>query len=234
MHIALLMANTDESRFAQARARDGQKWARLLAEVRPDWRLRVFAVKDGVFPDTLDGVDGWIISGSPASANDAHPWVDRLMGLVREIVAHKAPLFGACFGHQIIARSLGGVVGRNPGGFVLGRVETTYRAREPWMDVPPGPVALYAAHGEQVTLLPKDARVLAGNADCPVGAYAIGAQVLTTQYHPEITADFMADLVDELAGKLPDDVLDQARASLFRPADRARMAGWIARFFELA
>ncbi|MDP2087708.1 MAG: type 1 glutamine amidotransferase [Gemmobacter sp.] len=230
MHIALLMANTDESAFAQARPKDGAKWARLLSEVRPDWRLSVFAVKDGVFPDRLDGVDGWIISGSPASANDPDPWVDRLLALIRDLAGQGAPLFGACFGHQAIARALGGKVGANPGGFVLGCTQTLYHAPEPWMV--PGPVSLYAAHGEQVLALPHGARVLAGNADCAVGAFAIGPRVLTTQYHPEITEDFMADLLDELKGKLPDDVLSRARESLARPADRALMAGWIAAFFE--
>ena len=225
MHIALLMANTDESAFAQARPEDGAKWARLLAEVRPDWRLSVFAVKDGVFPDTLAGVDGWIISGSPASANDPVPWVDGLMALVRGIVGQGAPLFGACFGHQIIARALGGSVVRNPGDFVLGLTETRYAD---------GALALYAAHGEQVADLPPGARVLSGNADCPVGAFAIGDHILTTQYHPEITPDFMADLLDELKDRLPDDLLSRARASLARPADRAAMAGRIAAFFERA
>lgn len=223
MHIALLMANTDESAFAQARPKDGAKWARLLAEVRPDWRLSVFSVKDGEFPDTLQGVDGWIISGSPASVNDPDPWVDRLMGLIRDIAGQGVPLFGACFGHQAIARALGGTVARNPGPFVLGLVDTQYDARG---------LALYAAHGEQVTILPAGARVLARNAECPVGAFAIGDTILTTQYHPEITPDFMADLLDEVAGKLPDAVVDGARASMLRAPDRAAMADQIARFLE--
>lgn len=233
MHIGLLMANTDESDFAQRHPKDGAKWATLLAEVRPDWRLSVWSVKDGVFPEGPGVVDGWIISGSPASVNDADPWVDRLMDLIRGITAAGVPLFGACFGHQAIARALGGRVGRNPGSFVLGRVETDYHAPEPWMGGG-GPVGLYAAHGEQVLDLPPGARVLAGNAECPVGAFAIGGRILTTQYHPEITPAFMAALLDEVTGKLPDAVVAQARATMAAPPDRARMAGWIAAFFEQA
>jgi GMP synthase-like glutamine amidotransferase len=231
MHIGLLMANTDESDFAQAHPKDGAKWATLLAEVRPDWRLSVWSVKDGVFPEGPGVVDGWIISGSPASVNDADPWVDRLMDLIRGIAAAGVPLFGACFGHQAIARALGGRVGRNPGPFVLGQITTDYHAPEPWMGAG-GPVGLYAAHGEQVLALPAAARVLSGNAECPVGAFAIGDRILTTQYHPEITPAFMAALLDEVTGKLPDAVVAQARASMAAPPDRARMAGWIAAFLE--
>ncbi len=225
MHIALLMANTDESTFAQARPKDGEKWARLLGEQRPDWRLSVFAVKDGVFPDGIAGVDGWIISGSPASVNDPEDWIARLGGLIRQIVAARQPLFGACFGHQAIAVALGGKVGRNPGPFVLGRVLTRYHAEG-------RDLALFAAHGEQVLRLPEAARVLSGNGDCAVGAFAIGDHVLTTQYHPEITPDFMADLILELAGKLPEDVLARAGASLADPVDRAGMAARIVAFLE--
>lgn len=231
MHIGLLMANTDESDFAQRHPKDGAKWATLLAEVRPDWHLSVWPVKDGVFPEGPGVVDGWIISGSPASVNDPDPWVDRLMHLIRAIAAQGVPLFGACFGHQAIARALGGKVGRNPGPFVLGLVQTDEHAPEPWMGAE-GPMALYAAHGEQVVDLPRGARVLSGNADCPVGAFVVGDRILTTQYHPEITPDFMAALLDEVRGKLPDAVVDGARASLVALPDRARMAERIARFFE--
>ena len=233
MHIGLLMANTDESDFAQRHPKDGAKWAQVLAEVRPDWRLSVWAVKDGVFPPGPDAVDGWIISGSPASVNDPDPWVGQLMDLTRAIAAAGVPLFGASFGHQAVARALGGTVARNPGPFVLGLVETVYHSPDAWMGTG-GPVALYAAHGEQVTVLPPGARVLAGNAQCPVGALAIGRAILTTQYHPEITPAFMAALCDEVTGRLPDDIVAAARASLATPPDRARMAGWIAAFFETA
>lgn len=223
MHISLLMANTDESEFARARPRDGEKWAQLLAEVRPGWRLSVHAVKDGEFPDGIEGVDGWIISGSPASVNDPDPWVAQLGGLIRQIVAAGQPLFGACFGHQAIAVALGGQVGRNPGPFVLGPVTTQDHTAARGL-------TLFAAHGEQVLRLPDGARVLASNDACPVGAFAVGDRVLTTQYHPEITPEFMSDLIDELQGKLPQDVLDRARAAMGVSIDRAVMAERIAAF----
>ncbi|MDZ4097005.1 MAG: type 1 glutamine amidotransferase, partial [Paracoccaceae bacterium] len=93
MHIAILMANTDESTFAANHPKDGEKFAALLAPHRPDWRFSVFPVKDGVFPPDPALFDGFIITGSPASVHDPAPWVEKLFVLIRSIVAQGAPLF---------------------------------------------------------------------------------------------------------------------------------------------
>jgi GMP synthase-like glutamine amidotransferase len=223
MHIAVLMANTDESEFAQGHPKDGSKFEALLQEVRPDWRVSVYSVKDGQFPAAGARYDGWIITGSPASVHDGDAWVGQLFGLIRQIVADGVPLFGACFGHQAIAKALGGVVGYNPGSWVFGLTETEMEGQR---------LRLYAAHKEQVLALPEGAVVVGGNADCPVGSFAIGRHVLTTQYHPEMTPEFIAALVQEMRGQLPDAVVDSAARSLDRVADRAAIAARIVRFFE--
>lgn len=223
MHIAVLMANTDESEFADRHPKDGSKFETLLHELRPDWQVSVYSVKDGQFPADGARHDGWIITGSPASVHDGDAWVGQLFALIRQLVAMGQPLFGACFGHQAIAKALGGVVGYNPGGWVFGLTETKMEGK---------PIRLYAAHKEQVLALPEGAVVVGGNADCPVGSFAIGDKVLTTQYHPEMTPDFIAALAEEMQGKLPDPVLKAARQSLDCAADRSAIAARIVRFFE--
>lgn len=223
MHIAVLMANTDESEFAHGHPKDGGKFEALLQEVRPEWRVSVYNVKDGQFPAAGARHDGWIITGSPASVHDGDAWVGQLFGLIRQIVAEGVPLFGACFGHQAIAKALGGVVGNNPGGWVFGLTETEMERQR---------LRLYAAHKEQVLALPEGAVVVGGNADCPVGSFAIGRGVLTTQYHPEMTPEFIAALVEELRGQLPDAVVERAAQSLADVADRSAIAARIVRFFE--
>ncbi len=223
MHIAVLLANTDDSAFAQAHPGDGSKFETLLHGLRPDWRVSVYAVKDGKFP-AMDAVyDGWIITGSPASVHDSDAWVRQLEALIRRLVAEEQPLFGACFGHQAIAKALGGVVGDNPGGWVFGLVETVMEGV---------PMRLYAAHREQVLELPEGAVGLGGNAETPFGSFAIGRRVMTTQYHPEMTPQFVAALVAEYGRKLPEAVAVRAQASLVQVADRGVIAERIVRFFE--
>lgn len=234
MHLAILMTNTDESAFAQAHPKDGEKFAALIHAVRPDWTCDVFDVKDGVFPEDLAAFDGVMVTGSPASVHDNEPWIGRLLDLIREIVAAGVPLFGACFGHQAIAMALGGKVETNPGGWVFGLTTADIVDPAPWMTPLGRELAQYGAHIEQVTKPPADARILIGSAACPVGGFAIGSRVYTTQNHPEMSSDFASALIEEYAAKLPEDVVTQARASLSASADYETFAETIARFFEQA
>ena len=234
MHLAILMTNTDESAFAQAHPKDGEKFTALIHSARPDWRCETYSVKDGVFPDDLAVFDGFIITGSPASVHDGADWIDRLLATIREIVARKIPLFGACFGHQAIALALGGKVEHNPGGWVFGLTRSDVVDRPQWMEPVGDQIAQYGAHIEQVTDLPEGARVLLASAACPVGGFAIGNRVFTTQNHPEMTPGFVAALVEEYSEKLDADVMDKARSSLRDTADYREFAESIARFFEQA
>lgn len=234
MHLAILMANTDTSAFAAAHPKDGAKFTALIQSVRPDWTSQVFAVKDGEFPTDITAFDGAMITGSPASVHDPDPWIADLLALIRRMTAARLPVFGACFGHQAIALALGGQVGPNPGGWVFGRTETHLTTRAPWMDPLPSSTALYAAHVEQVTAMPAQARALTTSPGCPIGGFAIGNHVYTTQYHPEMSPAFIAALIEHLAADKPAKVITRARASLDRPANTQPFAESIARFFEQA
>jgi GMP synthase-like glutamine amidotransferase len=233
MHLAILMSNTDESTFAEAHPKDGEKWPALLFPLCPECRFTVYSVKDGEFPADISGYDGAIITGSPASVHDLDPWLPQLFNLIREAVTKGVPLFGACFGHQAIALALGGEVGFNPGGWVLGVTETQVINTAPWMDGP-GPLRLHAAHVEQVTRPPEGAKIIMGNAPCPNGGFVIGSRVFTTQYHPEITRDFMMALIDELEGQKPAGVIASARATMSDTAENDRFSRWIVGFFRQA
>jgi GMP synthase-like glutamine amidotransferase len=233
MHIALLVTNTDKSDFAARHPRDAEKFGRLIGSVRPDWKVSAFDLPRGQFPEGLAGLDGLLIGGSPASVHDGTAWTLRLFTLIRGAYAAGCPMVGACFGHQAIALALGGRVGANPAGFVLGAAETEVVAPAPWMDGA-GRIRLAAAHGEQVLDLPPGATVIGRSRGCPVAVYRIGGQVFATQYHPEMTPDFAAALTEELDPHLPPGVGAAARAALARGIEGARFAEWIARFFEQA
>lgn len=234
MHIAILMTNTDESGFAARHPKDGEKFTALIRQARPDWTTEVHPVKDGVFPDSLAGLDGIIITGSPASAQSDAPWVAQLLQVIRDAYNAGVPVFGACFGHQAVARALGGSLGMNDGPFVLGLVDVDVTAPAPWMADSPGKFRIAAAHQEQVIDLPGGAVVNSRGPGCPVGGFHIGARVFTTEYHPEMTHEFIAALIEELADQYEPEVIERARASLRRPADRGLFAEWIARYFEFS
>lgn len=234
MRLALLMTNTDESDFAQAHPKDGEKFAQLVHSVRPTWQVTSYSVKDGVFPSDISAYDGVMISGSPASVHDTDPWVARLLDLIRDIYARGLPMFGACFGHQAIALALDGRVGPNPNGWAFGLTHADIVHKTSWMHDLPATLKQYGAHIEQVTVLPENAVVISANRACPVAGFHIGDMVYTTQNHPEMTPEFMAALVAEYAPKLPADVAATAKASLVNSVGTSVYANSIARFFENA
>jgi GMP synthase-like glutamine amidotransferase len=226
MRLAILMTNTDASTFAQHHPDDGQKFSSLVHRVRPDWEIEVYPVKDGIFPSTLE-FDGLLITGSPASVHDGSPWISTLEELVRTAIDKKIPMFGACFGHQVIARALGAEVGYNPDGWVLGRIETTFE--DSGLTVP-----LYAAHKEQVLSLPKGAKIVARTPGCEIAGFAINDHVLTTQYHPEMTNSFVKALLNAFADDIGIETTDKAAQTLIKDTDLDALAEWIALFFEQA
>ena len=234
MHLAILMTNTDESDFAQAHPKDGEKFTDLIHIARPDWTTEVFSVKDGLFPKDMSRFDGAMITGSPASVRSGAAWVDHLLDTIRDMHGRKQPIFGACFGHQAVATALGGEIGNNPSGWVHGLTTNTVIQRPDWGQDLPDTVHLYGSHTEQVTKLPDGAVNLSRSEAAETTGFAIGAHIYTTQHHPEMEPGFVAALTVEMEPILGPDVSAKAHASLETPADQKIFAESIARFFEQA
>ncbi|MEM7319213.1 MAG: type 1 glutamine amidotransferase [Pseudomonadota bacterium] len=226
------MTNTDESEFAQRHPKDGQKFTDLIQIARPDWTVDVFAVKDGEFPRDVSHFDGVMITGSPSSARSDFGWIAQLLDLIRQMDDNRIPMFGACFGHQAIARALGGQLGRNPGGWVHGLTRSRVDFRPDWAAELPTDLKLYGSHIEHVTKLPDQARATMVGSNGHIAGFVIGDHIYTTQHHPEMTHDFISALTNEMAADLGDDLYAKAQASLSERSDMAAFAESIARFFE--
>lgn len=235
LHIAVLLTNNDTSAFAAHFPNDGQKVVQLLQPLRPDWSFEVLSVKDRVLPTSPADFDGYVITGSPASVNDdSLPWVGPLLDFIRAVDVARQPLIGLCFGHQAVARALGGQVARNAAGWGLGTAATHWQQARPWMQPAQSTTTLMAAHNEQVTRMPEGAECLGGSDFCPIGSMQIGQHIWTTQYHPEMPLVFMQALLGYLADKLDNDTLARAHGSLQQAADVPLFGEWMAQFIEHA
>ncbi|WP_099826436.1 type 1 glutamine amidotransferase [Oceaniglobus indicus] len=179
-------------------------------------------VVDGAFPDGIDAADGWLITGSKHGAYEDHPWIPPLETLIRDIHAAGRPMVGICFGHQIIARALGGKVEKFNGGWSVGQVPYVIEGT---------PFRLNAWHQDQVTVPPDTARTVGASDFCAHAALAYGDTILTVQPHPEFDANAIETLIDTRGkGVVPDPLLERARARLSEPLDNAAMGDRLARF----
>lgn len=233
--MAVLLTNDDTSAFAAHFPNDGQKVVQQLQPLRPDWSFEVVSVKDGVLPSGPDAFDAFVITGSPASVNDdSLPWVGPLLDFIRAVDVARQPLIGLCFGHQAVARALGGQVARNAAGWGLGTAPTQWHHTRHWMIPAQSSTTLMAAHNEQVTRMPEGAECLGGSDFCPIGSMQIGQHIWTTQYHPEMSLVFMRALLGYLADKLDAATMTRAHATLQQAADVPLFGQWMVQFFEHA
>ena len=165
------------------------------------FEFQTWAVVDGIFPDSPEDADGWLITGSKHGAYEDHAWIAPLEDLIRQIHARKRPLAGICFGHQIMADVWGGRAEKADKGFVTGARQFASAA---------GPVSAYVAHQDQVTEVPPSAQVVAGSDYCPVAALAYDFPAFSVQFHPEYNRGFTEDLIDMFGDQLmsPDQIAE--------------------------
>ena len=213
---------------------DGAKVAAALQPLRPDWTFDTWPVSQGEWPDDVLDYDGIVITGSPASVNDDSAWIRRLEQVVRDLHARQRPMLGICFGHQVIAKALGGRVSGLSTGLRVGTVTSQMHLHVPWMQPPQPAVVLYAAQEEHVVALPPGALALGGDAVCPVTFYAIGRHVFATQCHPEFYPAFMQDLLQVLSQHLTPEAHALGSAQVQEPVDSALMRRWMVQFFDQA
>lgn len=186
--------------------------------------FETYPVLDGVFPDTAEAADGWLITGSKFGAYEDHDWIPPLEDLIRQIHARKMPLVGICFGHQIIAQALGGKVVKYDGGWSVGHTE--YRLHG-------APVQLNAWHQDQVVDKPAEARVIGQSDFCANAFLAYGDHIWTAQPHPEFQNAFVDGLLRTRGrGVVPDAQLQAASETLDRATDSTQIANEIADFFK--
>lgn len=151
-------------------------------------------LRDGVGRDSLEGMDAVIIGGAGAySATQTYEWTQSLIDLVLEIHDRDIPLFGSCWGHQIIARAFGGSVIHDPKRAEIGchPVHLTRAGRsDPLLGGFPQMFMANMGHHDRVERLPDRAVELATSAISPFQAFVIeGKPIYGTQFHSELNAD---------------------------------------------
>ena len=176
-----------------------------------------------------DRFGGLLITGSPASVRDEASWMDSLGRWALAAADAGVPVLGVCFGHQLLGEALGGRVEPNPAGHEVGTVEVelTEAGRADPLFAGLGPaIHVQATHGDALVSPPRGPGVvkLAGNANTPWQAFACGDAVRAVQFHPELPAQALRDLMTARGQRgTVDDLTDSA--AILRNWDRAWVRG---------
>jgi GMP synthase-like glutamine amidotransferase len=148
------------------------------------------------------------------------------------ITCSQKKLIGICFGHQLIAKALGGKVIRSPKGWGVGLSLNSITGRTEWMVPALDIINLPVSHSEQVVEPPLHATLLASTEFCPYFMLQIGEHILTVQGHPEFSKNYTKDLMEMRKDALSDESYQQGLSSLALASDGEIMARWTGRFLR--
>ncbi len=80
-------------------------------QIRPNQLSAINVCSVPLPPAIFETYDALMIGGAGEfSATEDYSWTASTLGLIVEAVDHAFPMFGSCWGHQMIARALGGSV----------------------------------------------------------------------------------------------------------------------------
>jgi GMP synthase (glutamine-hydrolysing) len=183
-----------------------RNYADLLRELMPGASVDVCYPADTAagLPagEALEGYDGIAMTGSSLHVYKGGPEVIRQIDLVRSAFRTGTPIFGSCWGLQVITAAAGGVVRRNPKGREIGfgrGIRLTEAGRKHPMYV--GKADVFNAptvHLDEVETVAPGTTVLAANAVSQVQAVEIrtnGSVAWAVQYHPEYPLRELAAIV---------------------------------------
>lgn len=147
--------------------------------------------------------EGYVLSGSEKGVYDVAVWIEPLKVFLRHLRKAKIPVFGICFGHQIMAEAYGGKAEKADKGFVVGSKQYTQHNEH---------YTAHAMHRDQVVRVPDSATVTASASYCPVAALNYNFPACSVQFHPEFQQTLVNDAIDEFEGT----EIDSSEASIAR------------------
>jgi len=193
------------------------------------------------YPEKLDGVfDALLITGSASSPYEDEDWINRLVQYVADTNTNcpKVKMIGICFGHQIIARALGGKIGKNQHGWEVGWTEMTVTEEgKRVLGKEHETMSMLNMHVDHVVTAPRDVRVLTTTALSPnqtmlrISKDGKSSSIITIQGHPEYTPAIITEFLEMRveSGVFTEEFVNSVKAAL----DNENDSKWFARIVML-
>jgi len=228
MRLGLLVCDHVRPEFEHISGDYPDMFRRLFAG-HPEVEVVVYDVIGGVMPTDPRECDAWITTGSRHSVNDDEPWIRDLEGFVRDVAKGQVPFVGVCFGHQLIAKALGGTVVKSDQGWGVGAKKVEVKG-----DLGLGPsYTVLTSYQDQIEELPPGAKILGWNEHCPASMIAVGENMIGIQGHPEFEPAYSKALMESRRGtQIPETTADEGLASLDGTTDGDILIDWILRRFS--
>lgn len=147
----------------------------------------------------LEGEFLVILTGSAAMVTERAAWSVALAAWLRDAVSAGFPIFGVCYGHQILADALGGEVDYHPSGREIGcqKIKLASAASDDLLlEGFPQDFAAHLTHVQTVTRLPEGCTVLAASEHDPHQILRYAPNVVSVQFHPEYTPAISKAVID--------------------------------------
>lgn len=172
-----------------------QMFMRLFHRIHFECQYSIFDATKTQLPNHQNGFDAFIITGSRFGVNDDEPWINKLSSFIQSMYDKEKKLIGICFGHQLIAKALGGKVERSHRGWGIGMSCNRIIAHKPWLTSETKTFNLLVSHQDQVVTLPRDCEVIGASDFCPYYMLQIN-HCLTVQGHPEYSKAYVKALMN--------------------------------------
>jgi GMP synthase-like glutamine amidotransferase len=232
MKIAILKTDTVRPEFTAEFGQYPQMFIELLQQVEPGLEFIVYDVEHQQYPDAIDGIDAWLITGSKSSVYDDKPWIAELEEFVRLLHRQQKVVIGICFGHQLVAQALGGKTEKAAAGWGVGVHQAQWLSEPAWLGEHRDRFNLLVSHQDQVIEPAAGSVVLAGSEFCPNAVCQLGDHILTFQGHPEFIKDYSRKLMNFRREMLGEQVYEDGMASLATDTDQRQVARWIIDFIR--
>jgi GMP synthase (glutamine-hydrolysing) len=194
---------------------DFDDWILAGLGINQHQSLVVSTHQDQVLPDPTK-LSGVIISGSPIHVSADLPWIARTEAWLCKAIDLKIPLLGICFGHQLIAQALGGIVADTPAGLEIGTVRVNLN-QEADKDLlfrnMPKEFYMQSSHYQAVIELPSNSTVLASTESDPHAVIRFSKNTWGVQFHPEFDAEITRAYISNYQDRLIEHNRDPHRIS---------------------
>ncbi len=205
----------------------------LFEKYCPALKFTTYDIQKEQYPRDLTEFSGFLSSGSPSAVYDNDNWIGKYQKFTQRLFSEKRKHVGICFGHQMIAKALGGEVKKAASGWGIGVTEINMLRNEAWMGNEISKYSLIVSHQDQVSKLPEKAVLLAGNGHCPIGMFRMDHYALGIQQHPEFTAVYSKALMLLRKKIIDPQLIENALKTLDQKTDSDKIAGLIEKFLKL-